>query len=155
MSGSVIGEDECGTWFGCTKGDPVRLPNGDERPMEYSGLVCLPHDDWFAMHYWHAHPEVELYVDISTPVVRTADAVTVIDLDFDVIRWNRAMGGHVSLVDEDEFEQHRVELSYPDDLQAAARRAAQDVLARVTRREKPFNLETVAPWLDALLTPRR
>ena len=151
MSGVLLGTDTCGTWIGCRRGDPVRLPTGEERPMEYSGVVCIPASDWFAMHYWHEHPEVDLYVDIATPAVITANAATVIDLDFDVIRWNAATGGHVELVDEDEFEQHRVELEYPQEIEAAERKAATDVLARCEAEEPPFSVKHARRWLESLL----
>jgi protein associated with RNAse G/E len=151
VSGTLLGTDECGTWIGCHKGERVRMPTGEERSMEYTGVVCIPVDDWFAMQYWHEHPEVDLYVDIASPAVWSSDKVTVVDLDFDVIRWNQSKGGAVELVDEDEFEDHRVALNYPDELQASARRAAQDVLACVQAATPPFTVAHARRWLDELL----
>jgi protein associated with RNAse G/E len=129
MTGDVLGEDEHGDLY---------------------VVWCLPRDDWFLLHFWHGHPEVEIYVDICTPGQWTDDRVTVIDLDFDVIAWNAAMGGHVELVDEDEFEEHRLSLEYPAELQDNARRAAADVFARAQSRRAPFTLETAQPWLAQL-----
>jgi protein associated with RNAse G/E len=150
MSGVVLGDDEYGTWLGSKAGTPVRTPSGEERTGDYSAVFCVPRDDWYFVHFWVGHPEVEIYVDICAPAEWATDKVSMVDLDFDVIRWNAAKGGHVQLVDEDEFEEHRVSLAYPDDLEANARRAAQDVLGRATRGEPPFNLDCAAPWLTAL-----
>ncbi len=150
MTGEVLGEDPHGVWIGSPLGSVVRLPTGDERLSQQNAVFCLPRDDWFLLHFWHGHPEVEIYVDICTPTVWTADCATVIDLDFDVIKWTALKGGGVELVDEDEFEQHRVALAYPQELQDDARRAAADVLARVQSGGAPFNLETASPWLEAL-----
>jgi len=149
--GVVLGRGGHGTWVGCKKGNRVKLPSGEERAGEYNVVSYVPDDDWFVMHAWHEHPEVELYVDICAPAVWSPSQVTVIDLDFDVIRWNAAKGGEVELVDEDEFEEHRSTLRYPEEIEAGARRAAVDVLDRVTRRVDPFNPSCVEPWLSVLL----
>lgn len=150
MSAVVLGEDECGTWLGTKAGAPVRTPSGDERPADYSAVFCVPPDDWFFAHFWIGHPEVEIYVDICAPAVWSRDKVSMIDLDFDVIRWNAARGGHVELVDEDEFEEHRVALRYPEGIESGARRAAAEVFDRVTSSDAPFNLAAAEPWRKAL-----
>jgi uncharacterized protein len=150
MNGIVLGEDEHGVWVGGRAGSLIVLPDGSERRGEHDAVWCMPHDDWYLLHFWQGHPEVDIYVDICTPAQWTDRRVSVIDLDFDVIAWTKALGGGVELVDEDEFEQHRVELDYPVDLQDNARRAAADVLARVRRGEPPFRLECAEPWLAAL-----
>jgi protein associated with RNAse G/E len=150
MSGVVLGEDRFGTWIGTKAGAPIRLPSREERAADYDAVFCVPPDDWFLAHFWIDHPEVEIYVDICGPAEWSPDKVSVIDLDFDVIRWNAAKGGHVELVDADEFEEHRVTLSYPEALETGARRAASEVLDRVTRGDAPFDLAIAAPWIDAL-----
>lgn len=150
LEGVVLGDDECGIWLGSQAGVKFRLPNRDEITTEYPAVFCVPRHDWFLAHFWLGHPEVEIYVDICAPAEWSPEAVSVIDLDFDVIRWNAAKGGHAELVDEEEFEEHRITLRYPEELQASARKAAQEVLARVTRRDAPFNLEAAAPWVAAM-----
>jgi uncharacterized protein len=60
--------------------------------------------------------------------------------------WNASKGGRVQLVDEDEFEQHRVALGYPVELQDHARRSAAEVFDRVQRGDAPFNLACALPW---------
>ena len=55
-------------------------------------------------------PDFELYCDIIGPLSWHGTVVTMVDLDLDVIR---TFSGETRLVDEDEFELHRVELDYP------------------------------------------
>lgn len=153
--GVVLGGDEHGTWVGARPGSLVVMPDGTERRGEWHAVWCVPHDDWFLLHVWHGHPEVHLYIDICTPPVWNDRGARMIDLDFDVVVWNAQMGGHVELVDEDEFEQHRVELAYPADLVERARRAATDVLTRVQRAQAPFSVEASAPWLRGLVQGER
>jgi protein associated with RNAse G/E len=73
--------------------------------------------------------------------------VRLVDLDFDVIVWRDRS---VELVDEDEFEQHRVELGYPDELVAAARAESARVFEQVAAGVPPFSLSTAAPWMQTL-----
>lgn len=147
---TVLGEDEHGTWLGAQPGARVIMPDRSERPGIYEIVMCVPRDDWYLASFWFGHPEVEMYVDICTPAQWTDDRMIVIDLDFDVIGLNAAMGGRVELVDEDEFEKHRVELNYPIDLQHGARRAAKDVFARMRDGEPPFSVACATPWLRVL-----
>lgn len=151
MQGIVLGDDEHGVWLGSRQGTLIRMPSGALRPGDHDAVWCAPHDDWFLLHFWDEHPAVEIYVDICTPARWSATDVVVIDLDFDVIRWNAARGGGVELVDEDEFELHRVQLDYPQQLQDDARRAARDVLERVRLEEPPFNRASAEAWLKRLL----
>lgn len=148
VTGTVLGSDEHGVWVGARPGSTIQMPDGTCRVGERPAVWCVSRDDWFLLHFWHGHPEVDIYVDICTPPVWNARGARMVDLDFDVIVWTPAKGGHTALVDEDEFEEHRVALAYPDDLIANARRAAADVLARVEAAEPPFTLETAAPWLE-------
>jgi protein associated with RNAse G/E len=138
-TGVVLGEDEHGVWVGAHPGSAIVMPDGTERTGERHALWCVPHDDWFLMHLWHGHPEVDLYVDICTPPTWSERGVRM------------EKGGTVELVDVEEFEEHRMALAYPDDLVEWARRAAMDILARVRDLRAPFNAESAAPWLDQLL----
>lgn len=51
-----------------------------------------------------------------------------VDLDLDVILTRE---GHLFLDDEDEFEQHQVELGYPPDVVALAERTSLEVIRAV------------------------
>jgi uncharacterized protein len=150
MTGRVLGEDDYGIWVGARAGSKVVLPNRTEIPGERNAVWCVPRDEWFLVHFWHGHPEVDTYVDICTPAVWSELEVKMVDLDFDVVVWSEARGGHVELVDEDEFEEHSVAFDYPEDLVVNARRAAADVFARVQAREAPFTLAAADRWLRLL-----
>ena len=141
IEGIELGEDSHGRWVGIPPEHPVF--RGDEQlsVARHRAVVCVPHDDWY-MAYWPIDHPVSLYVDIVTPPTWTARGATMVDLDFDVIVRN----GEVLLVDEDEFEEHRVRYGYPDDLTASARRATADILDRIQRREPPFGSDPPVGW---------
>lgn len=151
VTGRVLGRDEHGTWVGTHPGSTVRMPDGTQRRGERRVVWCVPADAWFLVHFLEDHHDLDVYVDICTPF-RWGEGGrgTTVDLDFDVVVWNADKGGHVELVDEDEFEDHRVAYGYPDDLQAAARRAAADVLALVQAGTAPFTTAAAAPWFEVL-----
>ena len=114
----------------------------------YPVLWCLPHERWFLAHYLLGHPDLDVYIDIAAPPVWSGRTVKVVDLDLDVIVWND--GREVELVDEDEFELHRVQLGYPDDVVVGARASAERVLREATAGEPPFDADTAGRWFRAL-----
>jgi protein associated with RNAse G/E len=148
MAGRVLGTDDLGVWVGAERGSLVRMKDGSMRHGEHRVVYCVPHDGWYLVHL----PDgggVDVYVDICTPPVWGDDRATMIDLDFDVVVWSDAARG-IELVDEDEFEEHRVALAYPDDLVSAARAAADTIAARVRAGEPPFTVAAGEPWLAML-----
>jgi hypothetical protein len=145
-AGWIIGEDENGVWIELRIGSPVY--RGPELLFHGAagGLMCAPRaGGWLA---WF--PEVadfELYVDIVTGITHAPGSITMVDLDFDVIRYRT---GEVRLLDEDEFEQHRVELSYPQPVVDAARADAALVLEAVRKGDEPFAGGTAARWAQRI-----
>jgi protein associated with RNAse G/E len=149
--GVVLGEDDHGVWVGAEAGHTVHRGPDELFVGPYAVVWCVPRDDWFMAHFLVGHPRLDIYVDVITPAVWNERGARMVDLDFDVVVWrDDARMGVVELVDADEFEQHRVELAYPDELVADARRAAGDVFARVQARTGPFSGTAAAPWLAAL-----
>jgi protein associated with RNAse G/E len=146
--GIVLGEDEHGVWAGAGPGHGVFRGAEQLFVGQHAIVWCIPRADWFMAHFLVDHAMLDIYVDIVTPPTWTDRGATMIDLDFDVLV--RHDGGGVQLIDEDEFEHHRVELAYPDDLVVAARRAAADVFARASAGAGALSLAAAAPWLAAL-----
>ena len=151
VAGTVLGQDRHGVWVGAPMGSMIVNPDGSTRQGRFPAVWCLPNEEWFFVHFLLGHPDLMVYVDICTPPVWSDRGARMIDLDFDVVVWNSTKNGLVELVDEDEFEQHRVTLGYPEELVAATRNAAADVFARTRAGVAPFTFETAQPWLDVLL----
>ncbi len=74
------------------------------------------------------------------------------DLDLDVVR---SGAGPVALVDEDEFVAHAARYAYPATLVAAARAAADNLLALARRGAAPFIVQDGATALAALAAQLR
>lgn len=147
-----LGSDRYGWWLGGRSG--MELRRGDEEPwVQHHDVVMLVPDSGFWTAYWNwGDPsKIEIYVDVTTKPVRTADTVTAVDLDLDVIRFE---DGRVELVDEDEFAAHQVRYGYPQDVVAQARATADELVRAITARVEPF--DTVgAGWLSSFVDGRR
>ena len=67
-----------------------------------------------------------------------------VDMDLDVIRTGT---GKVFVDDEDEFENHRVSMNYPQDLQDELREQTTELLKHVAANQAPFDKAYRAQWI--------
>ncbi|MFC4584580.1 DUF402 domain-containing protein [Sphaerisporangium corydalis] len=133
---SLLGEDEHGVWTGCRARSSAR--RGSEPPVvwRHPFVMLFPRDAWWTASFNGRPSKLEIYCDITT-VPRWGDGgVTMVDLDLDVIRMR---DGRVLLDDEDEFAEHRVRYSYPQDVVEQAERSAGWLMAAVRARAAPFS----------------
>jgi uncharacterized protein len=145
--GVVLGEDEHGIWAGCQPGSQWTRRDEPAVLGTVSCVWCIPRDGWFLAHFIRGEGDLDIYIDVAAPGVWSPRGVKLVDLDFDVIVWRDRP---VELVDEDEFEQHRVELGYPDDVIASARQEAARILEAATAGCAPFSLPLAATWMQVL-----
>ena len=131
-----LGDDEHGTWLGATP--ETAWQRGSEPPITMPGphVILVPSGQWWVAAFNAAPAKFDVYVDITTAASwPTADEVTMVDLDLDVVR-HRHSGGS-ELLDEDEFQEHQLRYAYPDEVVRSSRAAADLLLEAVTTRE-PF-----------------
>lgn len=142
---TLLGRDDYGTWLGGLPGVSFTGPRG-AGAWQHTFVQLIPQNKWWAAVF-NATGEVELYIDVTTPARWTAaDRVTMVDLDLDVYR-RRA--GAVILDDADEFEEHRVAYSYPDDVVANASATTDELMSAVAGRREPFG-GACRRWFGAL-----
>jgi uncharacterized protein len=144
---SVLGSDSWGVWAGMRRG-AWWYRDGQPVHQARSDLVeLLPIEVGWAAEWYEQRPggpDFELYCDVTGPLSWSGTVVTMVDLDLDVIR---TFAGETRLLDEDEFELHRVALDYPASMVALARETAAQLMDRVSRREPPFD-GSHRPWLE-------
>ncbi len=142
-----LGEDEHGLWLWSPAGSDMQ--RGDE-PMRKSKAVnikLIPDNKWWTA-IWTWQHRTDLYIDIITPPTWNGSTVTMVDIDLDVMRWS---DGRVEVVDEDEFEQHRVEMEYPERLVDTARATAARMAVAVEARHEPFG-DVGDAWMKKALS---
>lgn len=142
-----LGRDDYGYWFGSALGTHWARP-GLEFDQNRWQVVLVPDPQGEAdlplgcspSFYTADGPPSQslIYVDIATPpqwVAGDPVEVRAVDLDLDVIR---RIDGEVLVDDESEFDEHRVQLGYPDELVRAARADCAWVLQAVHDQAEPF-----------------
>jgi hypothetical protein len=139
-----LGDDEHGTWLHVPASTIARRGLEPPRRLDAGFVGCVPHDAWWLVEYYWAHPRLDVYVNIGTPPAWDGARVRQIDLDLDVVRYR---DGTAAILDEDEFLEHRVRLGYPPDVAEQARAAADTALGMLRRREEPFDT-AARRWLD-------
>ena len=140
-----LGTDGYGLWLAGRTG--ITLRRGHEPPIQqpHDFVMLIPADgDWTAC--WNAGIDIELYVDITTRPEVGVDAVTMVDLDLDVIR---RLDGTVAVLDEDEFAEHQVRYGYPAEIVVQARATTDAIVAALSAGAEPFSTVGTA-WLDRL-----
>ena len=140
----VLGQDECGTWIGQRAGMGSERPGRSYRAESPNVTVLPPGAGWVATMFDDAHPSgTEIYVDLVADL--DVALLTAIDMDLDVVLER----GRLRIDDEDEFEQHRIEYDYPDEVVARCRADANQVLAMIRDGSPPFD-GRAARWLKVL-----
>jgi hypothetical protein len=139
----VLGQDEHGTWAGGAVGTTLSRPAATF-DSAHDWVTLLPAGQpWAASFYDSPEQDVSVYVDMTTVPVWRGREVSMVDLDLDVVLLR---DGSLFVDDEDEFDEHRVSLGYPDEVVALARRTAADVTAAIAGGLEPF-AHVGARWL--------
>jgi predicted RNA-binding protein associated with RNAse of E/G family len=130
-----LGADEHGHWAAGDVGTRLSRP-AMTFESAHAWVTLFPHDQpWSAAFYdWPAQP-TSVYVDMTTVPEWSDGGVTMVDLDLDVVL---RRDGSLFVDDEDEFDEHRVALDYPQEIVDLARGTADAVLAAVSAGQEPF-----------------
>ena len=132
---TFLGADDLGAWCGAPAGTWLERP-GASFASAFAWVTLFPHHlPWAASFYEPGHPDTAVYVDMTTVPVWDGVVVSLVDLDLDVIL---LVDGCLILDDEDEFDEHRRSLAYPDDVVSLARRSADEVLTAIGEGHEPF-----------------
>ena len=144
-----LGEDEYGVWLGGPAGTVIQ--RGHEPPIEWMVpfvQLIAPHHWWTLIYNSVADRNHRIYVDMITQPCWVSDKrVEMIDLDLDVVF---DADGEVKVLDEDEFEENKMEFDYPESLVDRTRSTAAEVALKLARGEEPFG-EAGATWLEQVL----
>ena len=145
----AMGEDALGIWTGVPAGTFVRKSDRWGRFRE-GFVTCVPRDTWWVASFYRDHPMIHVYVDVIAPATFDDGEIRYVDLDLDVVKLH---DGTVRVDDEEEFEERRVALGYPEDVVLRARQTAQQLVGAMLTGEEPFTT-TGDAWLGRLLDAR-
>ncbi|MER8027200.1 DUF402 domain-containing protein [Glutamicibacter protophormiae] len=157
VPGFYLGSDDYGHWVHQPAGSLVSRP-GTAHLAACDALCLFPSEgQWIATLYDDPDEDFDVYIDLAGGIgwqqmKRGAWEVNSIDLDLDVIR-SHSRG--TFLDDEDEFEQHRLEMGYPEVLQRSIRAESRRLLDAVRADAAPFTAEHRRHWLERARTLQR
>lgn len=107
--------------------------------VAFTALFFTDGDRWYNCYHNHwtaPGATIESYANVSLPAKFDGETVRWVDLDLDVLV--RRTGG-ASIVDHDEFLEHRERFDYPDTLVRRAASTAAELLALARERRTPFD----------------
>lgn len=83
---------------------------------------------------------IEYYCNVAKPSILKGNTLSFIDLDLDLLK---SKDEAWRVVDEDEFEENRIKLKYPFELQKQARVALEQLKSRALKGNFPFNKDII------------
>jgi hypothetical protein len=100
-------------------------------------------DRWYNVRHNHETnaARFEIYANIALPARLEVGTIHWVDLDIDLIRDARG----VTIDDEDEFADHRVRMSYPEEVVAQVLEATAEATRLLHQNAFPFDRETHIP----------
>jgi protein associated with RNAse G/E len=139
-----LGDDELGSWLWGVAGRTIYRGDQTAFVTEQPSLILVVPDEWWSVSWWIGHPDVDMYVNISTPAVWAGDRIVATDIDLDVIRY---CDGRVEVVDRDEFELHQRLYAYPQSVIDAAEEATARAHQLVLDNATPFDGVAAQLWM--------
>lgn len=141
-----LGTDRFGRWLVAWAGESVQRGREPAVVRDSDTVVLVPDDgNWIG--HWNALDSLEIYVDVTTQPVIDGGVINAVDVDLDVVRWR--VDRRVEVLDEDEFAEHQVAMSYPPALIDATRATTEWLVGAMKARAEPFG-EVGDGWLARL-----
>lgn len=117
--------------------------DGKEWFSRIPGVSFFIPKQWFNVVALIEQSGVRYYCNIASPPYVNGRTITYIDYDLDVIRMS---GGEVNVVDQDEYERHKLIYHYSDIVDAKVQQGLHDLLERLRKKEAPFQDELVISY---------
>ncbi|MFC3039242.1 DUF402 domain-containing protein [Virgibacillus xinjiangensis] len=114
--------------------------------------ICYFHArHWFNIIGMLRNDGIYYYCNISSPFVFDEEALKYIDYDLDVKVFPDMT---YNLLDEDEYEEHRRQMNYPEVLDQILHNNLDLLLHWIRQRKGPFSPDFVDQWYERYLTYR-
>jgi len=115
-------------------------------------LVYLYPNKWFNVIAMIRESGIYYYCNFASPYVYDEEGVKYIDYDLD---YKIFPDGEVVLMDEDEFDQHKKEMKYPDEITKISKWFLKEVKEMYEKKQGPFdkkmNEKHFQEYLDLLM----
>ncbi|WP_188207316.1 nucleoside tri-diphosphate phosphatase [Alkalibacillus aidingensis] len=131
--------------------DHVKVTESDGRTWRTRepAITYFTSLNWFNIISMIRNDGVYYYCNISSPYVVDHEALKYIDYDLDIKVFPDQT---YKILDEDEFEQHRKQMQYPDVLQKILYKQLRILEHWVHQRKGPFEPDFAERWYEHFLT---
>src|SRR5690554_5818966 len=106
-------------------------------------------DHWFNIISMVRHDGIYYYCNISSPYVVDDEALKYIDYDLDIKVFPDMT---YTILDEDEFDEHKEQMNYPEVLQKILYRNLYQLERWIQQRRGPFSPDFTDKWYEHYLT---
>lgn len=124
---------------------PIRESDGKEWISRIPAVSFFIPGKWFNAVALLEPGGIRYYCNIASPPYLHEGILTYIDYDLDVIR---SADGSRHVVDQDEYEQHKIAYHYPEVVQDKVGAALSELLERIERGAAPFNDDAVHRYYE-------
>ncbi|CAM4232260.1 nucleoside tri-diphosphate phosphatase [Lederbergia lenta] len=114
--------------------------------------ICYFHTDlWFNIISMIREDGIYYYCNLGSPYVYDQGAIKYIDYDLDIKVFPDMT---YSLLDEDEYEFHRMQMKYPDVIDHILKRNVDKLVYWIRQRKGPFSPDFIDIWYERFLMYR-
>lgn len=108
--------------------------------------ICYFHaEHWFNIICMLREDGVYYYCNMSSPYVFDNNAIKYIDYDLDIKVFPDMS---YTLLDEDEYEQHKTEMSYPEVIDKILKRNVNKLISWIKQKRGPFAPDFIEVWTN-------
>jgi len=119
----------------------IHYTRGFQEPQHLRSDLTFWRERWYNVFTnYDANGKLhDLYCNVAMPLEISGNTLQYIDLDLDLRFYP---DGTYEVLDEDEFEQHAIELNYPVEVRQRALQAVDELIVLAESRVEPFDLLT-------------
>lgn len=133
--------------------DKTKVTESDGRTwLTREPAICYFHAQyWFNIIGMLRQDGIYYYCNISSPFIYDEEALKYIDYDLDVKVYPDMT---YNLLDEDEYDEHKVQMNYPKVLDRILHHNLENLLICIRQRKGPFSPDFIDQWYERYLTYR-
>jgi len=125
---------------------PIQESDGKQWVSRIPAVSFFIPKMWFNVVALIEDAGVRYYCNVASPPYQSGNVITYIDYDLDVIRMP---DGSMHVVDQEEYDQHKVNYHYSDMVDRKVRDGLDLLVERVSQGTAPFNDEAVRAYYEA------
>ncbi len=91
---------------------------------------------WFNVITMIRKTGIYYYCNLASPSLYDGEAIKNIDYDLDVKVFP---DGKIDILDEDEYDEHRLKMNYGEEIESIVEKAMEDLLQIIHEKKEPFN----------------